>query len=59
MFIIVLDVSVACTVLTDVARNTAAYLYFVVCVSADQQGDNLMEFFWLFKMAATLPIQHF
>jgi hypothetical protein len=24
-----------------------------------QQGDNPMEIFWLFKMAAGLPIQHF
>jgi hypothetical protein len=24
-----------------------------------QQGDNSMEFFWLFKMAAALSIQHF
>jgi carbamoylphosphate synthase small subunit len=24
-----------------------------------QQGDNSMEIFWLFKMAAALPIQHF
>jgi hypothetical protein len=24
-----------------------------------QQSDNSMEIFWLFKMAAALPIQHF
>jgi hypothetical protein len=24
-----------------------------------QQGDNSMEIFWLFKMVAALPIQHF
>jgi hypothetical protein len=30
-----------------------------VCVWRLQQGDNSMEIFWLFKMAAALPIQHF
>jgi hypothetical protein len=24
-----------------------------------QQGDNSMEIFWLFNIAAALPIQHF